>query len=215
MELSLLLIFWYGVLHAFGPDHLTAIADFSIGKGRTKTLFITLAFAVGHGISLFVFAKILEHVDLSEEILAYGDIISSSVILAIGAYLLYMAATDRIHIGRHVHEGKEHVHIWFGKSHDHSDADFEKRTASALTIGALMGAGGVRGMLVTLSAIAHNEVNLWMVLSFTMGVMLIFMGFGYLVSLVNDNLLTSRRNVRLAFATAGAVSLVVGSQMLI
>lgn len=215
MELSLLLIFWYGVLHAFGPDHLTAIADFSIGKGRTKTLLITLAFAVGHGISLFVFAKILEHVDLSEEILAYGDIISSSVILAIGAYLLYMAATDRIHIGRHVHEGKEHVHIWFGKSHDHSDADFEKRTASALTIGALMGAGGVRGMLVTLSAIAHNEVNLWMVLSFTMGVMLIFMGFGYLVSLVNDNLLTSRRNVRLAFATAGAVSLVVGSQMIL
>jgi ABC-type nickel/cobalt efflux system permease component RcnA len=215
MELSLLLIFWYGVLHAFGPDHLTAIADFSIGKGRTKTLLITLAFAVGHGISLFVFAKILEHVDLSEEILAYGDIISSSVILAIGAYLLYMAATDRIHIGRHVHEGKEHVHIWFGKSHDHSDADFEKRTASALTIGALMGAGGVRGMLVTLSAIAHNEVNLWMVLSFTMGVMLIFMGFGYLVSLVNDNLLTSRRNVRLAFATAGTISLVVGTQMLI
>jgi len=214
MEMSLLLIFWYGVLHAFGPDHLTAIADFSIGKGRTKTLFITFAFAIGHGISLFLFAKLLESVNLSEEILAYGDIISSSVILAIGAYLLFMAATDRIHIGRHVHEGKEHVHIWFGKSHDHDDADFEKRTASALTIGALMGAGGVRGMLVTLSAIAHNEVNLWMVLAFTAGVMLIFMGFGYIIALVNDNLLTSRRNVRLAFATAGAVSLIVGSQML-
>ncbi len=78
-----------------------------------------------------------------------------------------------------------------------------------------MGAGGVRGMLVTLSAIAHNDVNLWMVLSFTMGVMLVFMGFGYVVALVNDNLLTSKRNVRLAFATAGAVSLIVGGQMLL
>ena len=215
MELSLLLIFWYGVLHAFGPDHLTAIADFSIGKKRSKTLFITFAFAVGHGISLFIFAKMLKQIDISEEVLAYGDIISSGVILAIGAYLLFMAATDRIHIGRHRHEGEEHIHIWFGKSHDHDDDDFEKRTASALTIGALMGAGGVRGMLVTLSAIAHNDVNLWMVLSFTMGVMLVFMGFGYVVALVNDNLLTSKRNVRLAFATAGAVSLIVGGQILL
>ncbi len=215
MEPSLLLIFWYGVLHAFGPDHLTAIADFSIGKGRKKTLFITFAFAIGHGVSLFIFARLLQLVDLSENILAYGDMVSSSVIFAIGAYLLFMAATDRINIGRHMHEEREHIHIWFGKSHEHDDADFEKRTASALTIGALMGAGGVRGMLVTLSAIAHNEVNLWMVLSFTMGVMLIFMGFGYLIALVNDNLLTSRRNVRAAFATAGAVSLIVGLQILI
>jgi ABC-type nickel/cobalt efflux system permease component RcnA len=36
MELSLLVIFWYGILHAFGPDHLTAIADFSIGKNKKK-----------------------------------------------------------------------------------------------------------------------------------------------------------------------------------
>ncbi|WP_457598440.1 hypothetical protein [Hydrogenimonas sp.] len=215
MELSLLLIFWYGVLHAFGPDHLTAIADFSIGKGRRKTLFITFAFAIGHGISLFLFAKLLQSVELSDRLLASADLVSSGVIMAIGVYLLFMAATDRIHIGRHRHEGEEHIHIWFGNSHDHDDADFEKRTASALTIGALMGIGGVRGMLVTLSAIAHNDVNLWMVFSFTLGVMTIFMGFGFFLALINDNLLTSRRNVRAAFAVAGAVSLIVGSQMLI
>ncbi|WP_353661404.1 hypothetical protein [Hydrogenimonas sp. SS33] len=215
MSIGYAVMFWYGVLHAFGPDHLTAIADFSIGKSRAKTLWITLAFAVGHGISLFVFAKILQHVELSEALLSYGDVISSSVIFLIGLYLLFMAATDRIQLGMHSHNGKEHIHIWFGKAHDHDDADFEKRTASALTIGALMGIGGVRGMLVTLSAIAHNEVNLWMVLAFTLGVMSVFMIFGYMISLINDNLLTSKRNVRLAFATAGAVSLVVGSQMLL
>ena len=215
MAMSYAIMFWYGVLHAFGPDHLTAIADFSIGKSRAKTLWITLAFALGHGISLFIFAKILQHIDLSEEILAYGDLISSSVILLIGLYLLFMAATDRIQLGLHSHNGKEHIHIWFGKAHDHNEADFKKRTASALTIGALMGVGGVRGMLVTLSAIAHHEVNLWMVMAFTLGVMSVFMIFGFLISLVNDNLLTSKRNVRLAFATAGAVSVVVGSQMIL
>ena len=35
-SIGLLLIFWYGILHAFGADHLTAIADFSIGKIEEK-----------------------------------------------------------------------------------------------------------------------------------------------------------------------------------
>ncbi|MFT5662159.1 MAG: nickel/cobalt exporter, partial [Sulfurimonas sp.] len=41
MELSLIIIFWYGIIHAFGPDHLSAIADFSVGKNQRKTLVIT------------------------------------------------------------------------------------------------------------------------------------------------------------------------------
>ena len=98
MELSLLLIFWYGILHAFGPDHLTAIADFSIGKNKQKTLLITTLFAIGHGLSLFVFAKLLEGMHISDEILAYGDIISATVIIGMGLYLLFMVATDRIHL---------------------------------------------------------------------------------------------------------------------
>ena len=36
-HVALSLIFWYGILHAFGADHLTAIADFSIGKNKRKT----------------------------------------------------------------------------------------------------------------------------------------------------------------------------------
>jgi ABC-type nickel/cobalt efflux system permease component RcnA len=214
-ELPLLLLFWYGVLHAFGPDHLTAIADFSIGKSRRKTMFITFAFAIGHGLSLFLFAKILERVDLSEEILAYGDVISSSVILAIGLFLLFMAATNRINVGWHEHEGKRHIHIWFGKEHSHSEGELKAKAASALTIGALMGIGGVRGMLVTLAAIAHHQVNMTMVASFTLGVMVVFLVFGYILGLVNENLLRTKENVRLAFATAGVLSLVVGGSMFV
>ena len=121
MEAGLVLIFWYGMLHAFGPDHLTAIADFSIGKNRRKTLLITSLFAIGHGLSLFVFAKVLQHTEISEDILAYGDVISAIVILGMGVYLLFMVATQRIQLSKHTHEGKEHIHIWFGKSHEHNN----------------------------------------------------------------------------------------------
>lgn len=209
---SLALIFWYGILHAFGPDHLTAIADFSIGKDKRKTMFITVAFAIGHGLSLFIFAKILEQFNIKEGLLEYGDIISSSVILAMGFYLLYMVFTDKIHLNKHIHNGKEHIHIYFGKEHSHEDV-VEK--SSAFTMGLLMGAGGVRGMLVTLGAIEAGSVDYKLVLAFTAGVMLVFVGFGFVISYINENILTSKKNVRRVFTIAGVISLIVGIQFLI
>ncbi len=212
-EFGLLLIFWYGILHAFGPDHLTAIADFSIGKDKKKTLLITTLFAMGHGLSLFVFAKILQSIDISENILRYGDMISASVILSMGVYLLYMVFTDKIHLGYHTHtDGSQHTHIYFGKEHQH---DNNVATTSAFTMGLLMGAGGVRGMLVTLGVLQGQNVDFTLVLAFTLGVMLIFVGFGVFILYINQNLLNSKQNIRRVFATAGVISLVVGSSFIV
>ncbi|WP_373036677.1 hypothetical protein [Sulfurimonas sp.] len=211
-NLGLLLIFWYGILHAFGPDHLTAIADFSIGKSKKKTMTITALFAVGHGLTLFIFAKILDTYNISESLLGYGDIISASVILAMGVYLLFMVFDDRIQLKKHNHHGKEHIHIWFGKNHEH---DNNSDTASAFTVGALMGIGGVRGMLVTLGMVEANSVNMTMVFAFSLGVMVIFVGFGSVILYINKNLLNSKQNLKRVFATAGVISIVVGSNMLL
>lgn len=212
METGLLIIFWYGILHAFGPDHLTAIADFSIGKRMKRTLLITMAFAVGHGIMLFLFAKLLQRFDIPESVMGYGDIVSSLVIIGIGAYLLYMVFADKIHLSKHTHRGEEHIHIWFGRKHEHdSGAD----TASAFTIGALMGIGGVRGMLVTLGMLEGRSVDLTMVLAFVAGVSLVFGAFGLVILAVNKNILTTQRNVRRVFAAAGSISLAVGANMIL
>ncbi|MBU1659075.1 hypothetical protein KKG72_08500 [bacterium] len=210
-NLGLLLIFWYGVLHAFGPDHLSAIADFSIGKNKKKTMLITVLFAIGHGLTLFIFAKILETYSISESILGYGDTISSAVILSMGFYLLFMVFADRIQLKKHIHNGQEHIHIWFGKEHSHNNND----TASAFTVGALMGIGGVRGMLVTLGMIEGQSVDLIMVLVFALGVMVIFVGFGTVILYINKNLLNSKQNLKRVFAAAGMISVVVGSNMLL
>ncbi|QKJ22799.1 hypothetical protein [Poseidonibacter lekithochrous] len=210
-SIGLLLIFWYGILHAFGPDHLTAIADFSIGKNKRKTMTITTMFAIGHGVSLFIFAKILETYNISEDILGYGDIISALVIFGMGVYLLFLVFTNRINLNKHVHDGVEHVHIYFGKEHTHSNKD----VTSAFTIGTLMGIGGVRGMLVTLGLVESASVDFSMVLAFTLGVMLIFIGFGAVILYINSNLLKSLKNIKRVFTFAGLVSLVVGSNILL
>jgi len=212
MELSLLVIFWYGILHAFGPDHLTAIADFSIGKNKRKTLTITTLFAIGHGLSLFAFAKILQSIHISDEILGYGDVISATVIIAMGLYLLFMVANNRIQLKTHMHEGKNHTHIWFGKSHEHDDGIVQ---SSSFTMGLLMGAGGVRGMLITLGAVGSGNVDFTMVGAFTAGVMLIFVSFGLVILYFNQHFLGNLTNVRRAFGAAGVVSLVVGTNILL
>lgn len=211
MELSLLVIFWYGLLHAFGPDHLTAIADFSIGKNKQKTLLITTLFAIGHGLSLFVFAKMLQHTNISEDILAYGDVISATVIIGMGIYLLFMVLTHRIQLHKHIHEEKEHIHIWFGKSHEHNNV----ASSSSFALGLLMGAGGVRGMLITLGVVQGGAVDFTMVAMFTLGVMLVFITFGMVILYLNQNFLGNIRNVRRAFTAAGLVSLLVGTNILL
>lgn len=208
---GLALIFWYGILHAFGTDHLTAIADFSIGKNKKKTMLITSMFAIGHGISLFIFAKILETYKISYEILAYGDLISASVIFGMGVYLLWLVFTDRINLTKHIHDGKEHIHIYFGKEHQHSNKD----VSSAFTMGTLMGIGGVRGMLVTLGMVEASKVDLTLVLSFTLGVMLVFVTFGIFILYINKNLLNSKVNIKKVFTIAGLISVAVGINFLV
>ena len=210
MELSLLLIFWYGILHAFGPDHLTAIADFSIGKDKKKTMLITMLFAIGHGSMLFVFAKLLEVYNISQELIGYGDIISSGIIILMGIYLLYMVGADKIQLKKHYHNNQEHIHIYFGSQHNHNNSD----TKGIFAIGALMGIGGVRGMLITLGVIQDQSVDFGMVLAFTAGVMVVFIGFGGIILYINQKLLNSKQNIKRVFVTAGVVSIAVGTNIL-
>ncbi|BBN59215.1 hypothetical protein [Hydrogenovibrio marinus] len=218
MEFGLLVIFYYGILHAFGPDHLMAIADFSIGQNRRKTLFYTIGFAVAHGLTLFVFAKILQHIHIPAEILAYGDAIASSVLIGVGAYLLFLVFSRRIQLHQHQHNGVTHTHIWFGRTHSHNVSgrrvEQKTRLTSVVTLGTLMGIGGIRGMLITLAAISGHSVSLLMVASFSLGVMSIFLLFGVLIAFVNENLLTTKRNINAAFSVAGLGSILVGSHAL-
>lgn len=212
MEVGLFIIFWYGVLHAMGPDHLVAIADFSIGKNLKKTAAITLLFALGHGLTLFVFAKILQSFPASEAFTDYGDVISASVILMMGVYLLYLVACDRITLNKHIHEGREHIHISFSKHHSHSRFS---GSMPALSLGVLMGIGGVRGMLVTLSLVGSHEVTWSMIALFALGVMLVFVCFGLFILAVNRYWLNSITNVRRIFGLLGVVSIAVGGRILL
>lgn len=219
LEIGLLIVFFYGMLHAFGPDHLTAIADFSIGRNRARVFKVALGFAIGHGVSLYLFALLLQQFDLSEELLAWGDIAAVSLLIVMGAYLLFLVLADRIHLGKHSHNGHEHLHVWYGKSHSHSDnqsTDVTKKGwAMAAALGVLMGIGGARGMLISLAALSEQAVTPMMILSFTFGVALIFVVFGLGLMWLNKKLMQSEKMLRGSYSIMGITSIGVGGFLLL
>lgn len=207
MDFSLLIILYYGILHALGPDHLSAIALFSIGKNKKETLMLSFLFAVGHGTMLYLLALFIGYI-ADDSILAYGDTISSAVILMMGVYLVYLAYSDKISLDHHTHATDTHTHIYYKDAHSHDKGIL-------LTLGLLMGVGGIRGMLVTLSVISHQNVGIEMILAFILGVSIVFILFGFLIYLINKNVFNSVNTLRYGLLTVGFLSISIGSYNLI
>jgi cytochrome c biogenesis protein CcdA len=70
-------------------------------------------------------------------------------------------------------------------------------------------------MLVSLSAISHETVTAWMIVSFTLGVGLIFVLFGLVIAFLNDQLLRSKQWVKGGFTFFGILSCALGVHLLL
>jgi len=202
MEYALLIIFYYGILHALGPDHLSAIALFSIGKKKKEALTLSLLFALGHGLMLYIIANIISYF-ANDALFAYGDIISAGVILIMGLYLVYLALSDTIRVDRHTHDKEAHTHIYYKHAHLHDKGVL-------VTLGLLMGVGGIRGMLVTLSAVSSQTIGVEMILAFVLGVSVVFVCFGYIIYLINEKVSVSMNSLRYAIMSVGLFSIAIG-----
>ena len=198
----MLIIFYYGVIHALGPDHLSAITLFSIGKKKYEALLLSFLFALGHGITLFLLSLIIQYF-AKGTLLHYGDMISSVTIILMGLYLVYLAITNKICINQHHHDSQQHTHIYYKNAHFHDKS-------TLFTLGLLMGAGGVRGALITLSIVSQKAVGAEIIIAFILGVSSVFLLFGYFIYLLNNKLNTSKNHLRYAMFSVGVVSLLIG-----
>ena len=210
MEQGLLGILFYGMFHAMAPDHLSAIALFSLGKNRLQSAVISLLFAVGHGVTLLFLAYIISQV-ASTTFLDYGDEISSFVIILMGATMIYLAISNKLSISSHLHEDEDedekHVHIHYENQHLHE-------RGMVLSLGILMGIGGIRGVLVTLGVVGSQSVGIEMVFAFVVGVSIVFLLFGYVIYLLNQQFNAFREGHRYFVASVGLLSMVFGGYYL-
>jgi len=206
MEYSLLLLAYYGALHALGPDHLSAIALFSIGKHKKEVIFLTILFAFTHGLILYIMALSIEYI-VPANLLHYGDLVSSLVIISMGIWLMYLAYTNKIVIDTHVHTQTKHTHIYYKHTHGHDEGVL-------FSLAILMGIGGLRGMLVTLGVVSHHSIGFEMIMAFVIGVSIVFIAFGYIMYLANTYISQSSSMLKYALTTVGIFSIGIGSYTL-
>ena len=140
---------------------------------------------------------------LSDSILSYGDLISSAAIVLVGAHLIYLVLKNEIIINKHEHKEKSHIHIHYKGRHFH-----DKKTL--LSTGILMGFGGFRGMLVTLSLVANGKVGVDMIVAFVLGVSVVFGVFGYFVYLLNERFANSLKGIRIVIISIALLSISIG-----
>jgi cytochrome c biogenesis protein CcdA len=80
-----------------------------------------------------------------------------------------------------------------------------------VSLGLLMGVGGLRGMLVTLTVISHQAIGIEMIVAFILGISLVFLLFGYLIYLINARLIQSTSTLRYAVTSVGLLSIAIGT----
>lgn len=206
-ELSLLYVpaaVGLGALHALEPGHAKALtAAYLVGIRGTwrEALALGLSAAIAHGavvVALAATALWLGRAALADEGLRWLGLISGSVVMLIGGWILWRRLRPRRHVA-HDHDEHEHDHHDHDH-HDHNDHEDDHGHSHALpehaTRGERVGMGqvvlfGITGGLlpcpasvsVMLLALTLGQVALGvtMVAAFSLGLALAFIGVGMAV----------------------------------
>lgn len=190
MELGLLIIIFYGILHALGPDHLSALALTSVGKNKKEIFFISTLFALGHGVVLFVFVLLMSNL-LVSTFIEYADFASWIILIFLGINLIYIGI-------------KNDKELFVFKSNNNKQSN--RMTIFILAV--LMGLGGLRGMLITLSVISTTTLTFDLLASFVLGTCIVFFLFGYFMHLISDTVVKHHSAFRSVMVIVGLIAIV-------
>jgi len=181
----LALIFFAGVLHGLGPDHLAAITALSAVSGGTRRLvFFSTRFAIGHA-AVIAAAGLAAHFGrgmLPQVWEMRLDVLAGALLLLAGVAMLGALLLGKISLHSHQHSHAQealphrhfHLHFFTRNSHRHGQG----RLAAAL--GALFALGGVRGLLAVVPiAISQTlAISALRVGAFTVGIIAAMVGYG-------------------------------------
>ena len=181
----LALIFFAGLLHGLGPDHLAAITALSaVGGGPRRLVFFSTRFALGHAVVIAA-AGLVAHFGrdlLPERWEVCLDVAAGSLLVAAGVAMMVALMLGKIRVHAHSHEHEHgttphhhfHLHFFSQASHRHGHG----RIAAAL--GALFALGGVRGLLavVPIAVSQTLAISTLRVAAFTLGIVVAMVGYG-------------------------------------
>jgi ABC-type nickel/cobalt efflux system permease component RcnA len=150
--------FLAGLVHVLsGPDHLAALAPFTVDRPR-KALRVGIQWALGHscGVTVIALASfLLREIIPVALISSWSERIVGVLLIAIGVWALRKALATRIHAHAHTHDGEHHTHIHVhGSGHAHGEHPTHFHSHAALGIGTVHGLAGGSHLLGVLPILA-------------------------------------------------------------
>jgi sulfite exporter TauE/SafE len=171
-----------GLIHvASGPDHLAAVAPFSV-EGRKRAWSTGLRWGLGHSSGVAVIAGLgfllREQLDI-QGISNWSERFVGVLLIGIGLWGLRRTLTGKLHSHSHRHAGVEHAHV-----HAHPDGQPSAPAAhvhahTAFAIGTLHGFAGSAHFLGVVPALAlpTGLDSAIYVLGFALGTVVAMVGF--------------------------------------
>ena len=151
-----------GFVHVLsGPDHLAAIAPYSV-RSHEKGWRLGFSWGAGHagGVVLVgLLAVVLRGALPLERISGWSERLVGVVLVAIGLWGVRSALRNRVHVHHHSHGEQEHMHVHVhapGVEHDQPGA--HTHTHAAFAVGTLHGLAGSSHVLGVLPALSMPSV---------------------------------------------------------
>jgi ABC-type nickel/cobalt efflux system permease component RcnA len=153
-----------GFLHVLaGPDHLAAVAPYSV-EGRRSAWRVGLSWGAGHAggvVLVAILALLLRGILPVDRLSGWSERLVGVALMGIGLWSVRAALRNRVHTHRHTHGepgeagDEEHVHIHVhpdGQEHDRPEA--HTHTHAAFAVGTLHGLAGSSHLFGVLPALA-------------------------------------------------------------
>jgi sulfite exporter TauE/SafE len=206
-----------GFIHVLaGPDHLAAIAPYSV-QSRRAAWRVGLSWGIGHagGVLLVaLLAFLLRGILPIDRLSGWSERLVGVALIAIGLWSVQSALRNRVHSHRHHHGAEEHVHVHVhpdGREHDNPTAHVH--THAALAVGSLHGLAGsshLFGVLPALALPSQLLAGVYLV-AFAAGTVLAMTSFASLLGLVAGRYESAgNRMYRSLVGLSGAGALAVG-----
>jgi len=196
-----------GCLHGLGADHLMAIAALSVdGKTglseRRHPVRVAFAFALGHAVLLAAGAAVVLLLGWQIPVLVErtGEVVGGLLLIALGAFTLWVTAGRRLYGHSHAHGDPPHSHwhLHLGDPRRHPSPALHSHVPGVL--GAVFAVSGLRALTMMVPVndaggdLAASVASLlYFVGVFAVGILLSMSLFGIVLSRVLGSVWVARR----------------------
>jgi ABC-type nickel/cobalt efflux system permease component RcnA len=214
--------FVYGVAHVLsGPDHLAALAPFTVDRPR-RALLVGLQWAAGHsaGVALIGLASmLLREIVPVHLVSSWSERLVGVLLIGVGIWGLKRAFATRIHAHEHTHDGEHHTHIHVHRvGHGQGEHRPHLHSHAALGIGTIHGLAGGSHLLGVLPALAlpSQAGAIAYLIAFGIGTLIAIGLFSSALGIFAHRMGgTGTRAYRYLMCTCASVAVVVGSAWLV